>query len=197
MRLALERLSEVLAQDHACRERERGGERGCQLEHAVLAVREEGEPPIDVESRQQRHDRRDHHDERRDAEAAGGEVADRADGDGRGRRSPGRPDLGGVDGQQDPLSERRDQGHRDQGAPRSMRGEREGRGGEGGPNTVTPTSARPAAPGLKLVSPTPSMSPTVRPAPTPAMMPAVFSMASMSRALAVTGSRSGRPGWHP
>ena len=55
------------------------------------------------------------------------------------------------------------------------------------PATATPASASPAAPGLKLSRPTPIMSPTVRPAATPAMMPAVSSMASSSRALAVTG----------
>src|SRR4051794_20730959 len=56
------------------------------------------------------------------------------------------------------------------------------------PNTVTPASAIPAAPGLKFSSPTPSRSPTVRPAATPPMMPAVFIMASIRRALAVTGN---------
>ena len=55
------------------------------------------------------------------------------------------------------------------------------------PITVIPASAMPAAPGLKLSSPTPSRSPQVRPAATPAMMPAVSIMASSRRALAVTG----------
>ena len=157
MRLTLERLREVLPEDHAGRERERGPERGGQLEHAVLALGQEGEPPVDVEARQERHDRGDHHDERRDPEATRNEVADGADGDGGDRGAPGPADLGAVDGQQDALAERRRPGPP---RPRTRSGAYDANAkaaaARAAPSTVTPASARPAAPGLKLVRPTPS-----------------------------------------
>ena len=188
VRLTLERLREVLTEDHAGRERERSGERGGELEHAVLALGQQREPSVDVESRQQWHDRGDHHDQRRDPEPSGDEVADGPDGDGRDGRAPGPADLRPGRRPADPLSERRRPGA-------TATSERSGAydanakaaAARAAPSTVTPASARPAAPGLREFRPTPSRSPTVSPAPTPAMMPAVFSTASISRALAVTG----------
>ena len=135
------------------RERERGPERGGQLEHAVLALGQEGEPPVDVQSRQQRDDRGDHHDERWDAEATCDEVADGADGDGGGGRAPGLAELGAVDAQADGLPERADEPTATKDRSGAYDANAKPAAARAAPNTVTPASARPAAPGLKLVEP--------------------------------------------
>ena len=153
-------LGEVLAEDHPGRERQRGRERGGQLEHTVLALGQQCQPSVDVQSREEGHDRGDHHDERRNPEPTGDEVADGADGDGGGRGAPGPADLGAVDGRAGPPVRAPRPGPR-------PRGRRNGAydananpaAARAAPNTVTPASARPAAPGLKSSSPTPEQVP--------------------------------------
>ena len=72
-------------------------------------TREEGEPSVDLQSRQEGHDGGHHHDERWNTEASRDEVADGSDGDRRGRRPPGLTELDAVDAQQDCLPECTDQ----------------------------------------------------------------------------------------
>ncbi len=93
-RLALERLGDVLAEDHAGgqRHRDRGG--GDQREQALRGVEpaalgEQGQAAVDREAGQHRHDRGDDHDQRRHPQPAGDGVADQADEE-RGERRPAR-----------------------------------------------------------------------------------------------------------